>query len=263
MLAKQLIERFEEMASKESAFPKDPVGLQIGDLNQPIHRVLVTLDVRPEVVAEAITKGCDFIFSHHPLIFRPVRNLDLTVPQNQMYATLIKHSIGVYSAHTNLDVAAGGMNDWLAQAMSLTEVQPVYSAYYDRNIGRIGSLAQPQTVDEFAKTLKEVFQLDGLRVVAEDNQALVRKVAVVGGDGGKFYPEMMAAGADAFVTGDVYYHTGHDMLADHLNVFDVGHNVEKICIDELTKLFNQWKATNQWQVEVCPSTVNTNPYQFM
>ncbi|MEE6657221.1 Nif3-like dinuclear metal center hexameric protein [Pediococcus acidilactici] len=263
MLAKQLIERFEEMAPKEIAFPKDPVGIQIGDLNQPVHRVLVTLDVRPEVVGEAIDKRCDFIFSHHPLIFRPVRNLDLTVPQNQMYANLIKHSIGVYSAHTNLDVAAGGMNDWLARKMSLAEVQPVYSAHYDRNIGRIGKLPQPQTVRKFAQTLKKAFQLDGLRVVAEDNQALVQNVAVVGGDGGKFYPEMMAAGADAFVTGDVYYHTGHDMLADHLNVFDVGHNVEKICIKELTKLFNEWKADNQWEVEVCPSTVNTNPYQFM
>ena len=92
---------------------------------------------------------------------------------------------------------------------------------------------------------------------------MVKNVAVVGGDGGKFYPEMLKAGADVFVTGDVYYHTGHDMLADGINVVDVGHNVEKICIPKLASLFNEWKANNDWEVEIIESTINTNPYQFI
>ncbi|MCT3023685.1 Nif3-like dinuclear metal center hexameric protein [Pediococcus pentosaceus] len=263
MLAKKLIDRFESFAPKTIAFTNDPVGLQIGNVNNDIKRVLVTLDVRPEVVDEAIKQNCDMIFSHHPLIFRPIKNLDLSNPQNQMYAKLIQNSILVYSAHTNLDVAKGGMNDWLTEAMGLNHVQMVYSNHYDTNIGRIGVLPTPVTVEEFAKTLKKIFNLDGLRLVANDNKAMVKNVAVVGGDGGKFYPEMLKAGADVFVTGDVYYHTGHDMLADGINVVDVGHNVEKICIPKLASLFNEWKANNDWKVEIIESTVNTNPYQFI
>lgn len=263
MLAKKLIDRFESFAPKTIAFTNDPVGLQIGNVNNDIKRVLVTLDVRPEVVDEAIKQNCDMIFSHHPLIFRPIKNLDLSNPQNQMYAKLIQNSILVYSAHTNLDVAKGGMNDWLTEAMGLNHVQMVYSNHYDTNIGRIGVLPTPVTVEEFAKTLKKIFNLDGLRLVANDNKAMVKNVAVVGGDGGKFYPEMLKAGADVFVTGDVYYHTGHDMLANGINVVDVGHNVEKICIPKLASLFNEWKANNDWEVEIIESTVNTNPYQFI
>lgn len=263
MLAKKLIDRFESFAPKTIAFTNDPVGLQIGNVNNDIKRVLVTLDVRPEVVDEAIKQNCDMIFSHHPLIFRPIKNLDLSNPQNQMYAKLIQNSILVYSAHTNLDVAKGGMNDWLTEAMGLNHVQTVYSNHYDTNIGRIGVLPTPVTVEEFTKTLKKIFNLDGLRLVANDNKAMVKNVAVVGGDGGKFYPEMLKAGADVFVTGDVYYHTGHDMLADGINVVDVGHNVEKICIPKLASLFNEWKANNDWKVEIIESTVNTNPYQFI
>ena len=263
MLAKKLIDRFESFAPKTIAFTNDPVGLQIGNVNNDIKRVLVTLDVRPEVVDEAIKQNCDMIFSHHPLIFRPIKNLDLSNPQNQMYAKLIQNSILVYSAHTNLVVAKGGMNDWLTEAMGLNHVQMVYSNHYDTNIGRIGVLPTPVTVEEFTKTLKKIFNLDGLRLVANDNKAMVKNVAVVGGDGGKFYPEMLKAGADVFVTGDVYYHTGHDMLADGINVVDVGHNVEKICIPKLASLFNEWKANNDWKVEIIESTVNTNPYQFI
>ncbi|WP_029258036.1 Nif3-like dinuclear metal center hexameric protein [Pediococcus pentosaceus CGMCC 7049] len=263
MLAKKLIDRFESFAPKTIAFTNDPVGLQIGNVNNDIKRVMVTLDVRPEVVDEAIKQNCDMIFSHHPLIFRPIKNLDLSNPQNQMYAKLIQNSILVYSAHTNLDVAKGGMNDWLTEAMGLNHVQMVYSNHYDTNIGRIGVLPTPVTVEEFAKTLKKIFNLEGLRLVANDNKAMVKNVAVIGGDGGKFYPEMLKAGADVFVTGDVYYHTGHDMLADGINAVDVGHNVEKICIPKLASLFNEWKANNDWEVEIIESTVNTNPYQFI
>ncbi|MCH4097581.1 MAG: Nif3-like dinuclear metal center hexameric protein [Pediococcus pentosaceus] len=263
MLAKKLIDRFESFAPKTIAFTNDPVGLQIGNVNNDIKRVMVTLDVRPEVVDEAIKQNCDMIFSHHPLIFRPIKNLDLSNPQNQMYAKLIQNSILVYSAHTNLDVAKGGMNDWLTEAMGLNHVQTVYSIHYDTNIGRIGVLPTPVTVEKFAKTLKKTFNLDGLRLVTSDNEAMVKNVAVVGGDGGKFYPEMLKAGADVFVTGDVYYHTGHDMLADGINVVDVGHNVEKICIPKLASLFNEWKTNNDWEVEIIESTVNTNPYQFI
>ena len=260
MLAKKLIDRFESFAPKTIAFTNDPVGLQIGNVNNDIKRVMVTLDVRPEVVDEAIKQNCDMIFSHHPLIFRPIKNLDLSNPQNQMYAKLIQNSILVYSAHTNLDVAKGGMNDWLTEAMGLNHVQMVYSNHYDTNIGRIGVLPTPVTVEEFAKTLKKIFNLDGLRLVANDNKAMVKNVAVVGGDGGKFYPEMLKAGADVFVTGDVYYHTGHDILAHDFTVIDPDHHMEAIANRYMVKKITAWFGDELVAFE---TGINTDPYTYI
>lgn len=140
--AQMLIDRIEQFAPKTLAEAGDPTGLQIGDPNQPIHRVMTALDVRPEVVAEAIAQSVDFIWAHHEAMFFPAKNLDLSQPQNKMYADLIKHNIVVYASHTNLDSAAGGMNDWLADALALTAVEPlVPNADGRTGLGRIGMLA--------------------------------------------------------------------------------------------------------------------------
>ena len=100
MKATELIAKIEAYAPRDLAWERDPIGLQLGDPNQEIHTVMTALDVRPEVVAEAIANNVDFIFAHHPMIFRPAKNLDLSVPQNKMYADLIKHDIvGLCGAH--------------------------------------------------------------------------------------------------------------------------------------------------------------------
>lgn len=370
MKIRTLIERFEQFAPKSIAEPKDPVGLQLGSLDADFHKVLVTLDVRPEVVAEAVKIGADFIFAHHPMMFHPAKNLDLSDPQNQMYATLLQHHITVYAAHTNLDSANGGMNDWLADALGLTDtigmvdgvretnylltvhVQSVYAdairlamvgagagdmARYsgasfewsgttwftpmqgadpdlgpvgERNsteelalqarvpasklqavtqavnavypgghpaleltklsdegtqyaMGRIGNLSKPMTVREFAEHCKQVFHVAGLRVVATDMDQSIQRIAVLGGDGGKFFKIAQQKGADAYVTGDVYYHTGHDMIAAHFPVIDPGHHIESICKPHLTELFEQWRDQNKWQFEIVPSALNTDPFTFI
>ena len=136
MKVKELVDRFEQFAPKKLAMEKDPVGLQIGSLNSEVHKVMTTLDVRPEVVDEAIENGVDFIFAHHPVMFHPARNLDLDNPQNAMYANIIAHHITVYAAHTNLDSADGGMNDWLAETLRLNNLSGMVPAY-DESVFRL------------------------------------------------------------------------------------------------------------------------------
>ena len=108
----QLIARFEKFANPQLAEKWDHVGLQIGNPDLPITRLMTTLDVRPEVVDEAIEQNVDFIFAHHPIMFHPAKDLDTRDPQNAMYAKLLANNITVYAAHTNLDTASGGMNGW-------------------------------------------------------------------------------------------------------------------------------------------------------
>ncbi|GAK47433.1 dinuclear metal center protein, YbgI family [Secundilactobacillus oryzae JCM 18671] len=369
MKARILIEKFEAFAPKSIAEPNDPVGLQIGSLNQDVKKVMVTLDVRPEVVAEAIENQVDFIFSHHPLMFRPAKNLDLANPQNQMYADLLKHDIVVYSAHTNLDNAPGGMNDWLAQVISLRhtsglvfrqnepeyllsiqvpsndidavrlalaayrragdsvsdasfqtsgiswftptddqagmngvvgertwadmvslklkvrqadlaetvalmkEVHPLANPSYEvvqlhnegRSIwmGRVGELEKPMTIREFAESCKTAFDVKGLRLISHTPDKLVHRVAILGGSGGRFYPDVLKQQADVYVTGDISYHPAHDMLAAGLSVVDPGHHIESVCKPRLKHLFNQWRLENNWDIDITMSELNTDPFTFI
>ncbi len=120
-----LIAAFEQFAPPSLAIPHDPIGIQIGDGNRVIHTVLVTLDVRPAVVEEAVALHADMIFAHHPVVFHPAKNLNYADPQHALYAELIRQNILVYAAHTNYDRASGGMNDVLATTLGLADVQPL------------------------------------------------------------------------------------------------------------------------------------------
>lgn len=367
---KDIVQRFEQFAPPAWAEKGDPIGLQLGSLEQEVHKVMVTLDVRPEVVAEAIAEDVDFIFAHHPAMFKPITKFDLSVPQNQMYAELIKHDITVYGAHTNLDNANGGMNDWLAELLQIEHTNPLmplrYPDYYklavyvpvkaedhvrqalnaagagcigeytgcaytapgtgyfvpgkdaqptignineatavsevkievvvaarDKNkvlqamyashpyeepvfdlyrlenfgtpygMGRIGTLAEATTVTEYAKFCKNVLGVDHVRLVTSDPGRLVRTVAVLGGSGSRFYPQALRQGADVYVTADVTYHTGHDIIASGLSVIDPGHHFEAICKSHLQSMFEQWSDENDWQIQVVSSKINTDPFSFI
>ncbi len=265
MQADKLIAQIEAYAPKSLAWEKDPIGLQLGNMQQAIHRVMTTLDVRPEVVQEAIDKDVDFIFAHHPMIFKPAKNLDLSVPQNKMYADLIKHDIVVYAAHTNLDAAKGGMNDWLADALQLHDVTPLIpNSDGQTGLGRIGTLAQPQTVAKYASFIRDLFQVKAVRVIASDLERPIQRIAVLGGDGGDEYPAALAAGADAYVTADFYYHTAHDVLADDFIVIDPDHHMEAIAKDKMVSLIKTWQQINHWELtDVFASTINTDPYTYI
>ena len=112
----QLMER---LAPKHYAVEGDRIGLQVGTLQKEIRKVLVALDVTDAVVDEAIEAGADLIIAHHAVIYRPLAKIDTATPAGRMYEKLIKNDIAVYIAHTNLDVADGGINDWMADMLGL------------------------------------------------------------------------------------------------------------------------------------------------
>lgn len=258
-----IIDRFEQYAPRSLAVEGDPIGVQIGDPKQTVKRVLVTLDVRPETVQEAIDAHCDMIFAHHPAVFVPAKNLDYTTPQNAMYATVIKHDILVYGAHTNLDNAQPGMNDWLASQLGLQQVTKLHSHDELDGMGRIGQLNRPQSLQSFIDDVKDDFELTGLRVIARRLDREISTVAVLGGSAQGEYRAAQAAGADVYVTGDVSYHIGHDMLAADMPVLDVGHHVEQVMKGKVTNLLKQWAQDNNWDVEIIASKLNTDPFTFM
>jgi dinuclear metal center YbgI/SA1388 family protein len=134
MLAKgqTVIQLMEELAPKHYAVQDDRIGLQLGTLQKEIRKVLIALDVTDVVVEEAIKEQADLIIAHHAIIFRPLSQLQTDTPAGRLYTKLIKNDIAVYIAHTNLDVADGGINDMMAQALGLSGLRHLEEVHTEK-----------------------------------------------------------------------------------------------------------------------------------
>lgn len=118
---KNVLRLLEELAPKEYAMSWDNVGLQVGDREDTVSRILVCLDVTEAVIDEAVKSNADFIVSHHPVIFKPIKSLLKDNPQGRMIHKAIKHDISIYCGHTNIDIAPGGLNDYIARRLGLKD----------------------------------------------------------------------------------------------------------------------------------------------
>lgn len=125
----RVVQWLEQFAPKSLAVEGDKIGLQLGTLNKQVKKVLVTLDITEAVVQEAIEEQVDLIIAHHALIFRPLAHVRTDLPAGRIIASLLQHDIAVYVAHTNLDIASGGLNDWLAERLGLTETEILSVTY--------------------------------------------------------------------------------------------------------------------------------------
>lgn len=106
----------------------DNVGLQVGDPSAEVTKVLVCLDVTSEVLKAAAENGAEAVISHHPLVFRPLQTLTPRDGTGQLLMQAVRENIAVISAHTNLDRAAGGLNDWLAARLGVKACEPLAPA---------------------------------------------------------------------------------------------------------------------------------------
>lgn len=120
-----IIAAMEELAPPNLAAGWDNVGLLVGDPDREVAGVLVALDVTAELAARAAADGVGLIVTHHPPILKGLTSLRTDRPQGRMLATLLAAGVAVYAAHTNLDVADGGVNDVLAARLGLTGVRPL------------------------------------------------------------------------------------------------------------------------------------------
>lgn len=123
MQSEQVIRWMKAWAPHELALPKDPIGLLIGRADHEVGRILVTLDVLENVVDEAIEKKADLIIAHHPLIYHPLKEIRTDQTEGRLIKKIIQHDISVYAAHTNLDVAEGGISDMMASRLELLDLQ--------------------------------------------------------------------------------------------------------------------------------------------
>lgn len=204
----------------------DNAGFLVGREETEVTCLLVALDITSEVVTEAAEKGAQLIVTHHPVIFYPAKSVTDGDPVGRRVLSLIEHGIAAICAHTNLDKAAGGVNDALALAAGLGGTEQLHPEGTDSNgrsygIGRVGTLEKPCSLPEYAGRIKTALGAGGLRYV--DSGVPVRRVAVGGGACGNMLADVAARGCDTFVTADVKYDVFLDAGAAGLNLIDAGH----------------------------------------
>ena len=229
-----------ELAPVKYAESWDNPGLLLGHLAQHVHKIMVALDLSPEVAEQAIEQECDIIITHHPYYFSLPKTLAVTDTKMEVLYELIKHDIALYAAHTNLDAAKGGVNDVLAARLGLDEVTEIpRKDCPEQGLARIGVLDEPMALKEFAAKVRDDLGAEHLTYVGGDEP--VYKVAVVGGSGADFMEDALAAGADTLVTGDLKYHVAQKALNLGLNVVDGTHQLtESPVVDKLEQVLQAW-----------------------
>lgn len=216
----ELYQKLEKKIPRELSCEWDNDGLMCcPDTAREVRRVLVALDVTEEIAERAVAGGYDLIVSHHPLIFRPLRAVNPSIPVAKKVIRLLGAGVSVMSFHTRLDAVVGGVNDTLAAALGVRD--PIPFGNGEETIGRIGYLETEMTLEAFAERIKAVTGAPFVTVA--DAGIPVRRVAILGGSGSDDVSAAQAAGADTYLSGELAHHHLTDAPEHGVNLIAAGH----------------------------------------
>lgn len=242
----------EKIVPKSWAEDWDNVGLLVGDASRRVERVLITLDATLAVIEEAKERNAQLILAHHPIMFRPLKNLRSDNLAAQIPIQLLKAEIGYYAAHTNLDQSIYSSSWTMGNNLGLERMEVLVPfANEDRGYGIIGYLPTSEPLESIVSQIKKYFQtlqlefndlndrnqttsylvINQLNMEKQFNsfrlagklQQKVRKIAILNGSGGSFIPKAISKGADLLITGDVDHHGALDAREADMAVLDIGH----------------------------------------
>ena len=259
MKIRNIIQHLESVAPLEYQEDYDNSGLIAGDAEKDCAGILVSLDCTQGVVREAIEKNCNFIVSHHPLIFRPVPSI---TPENGVGRTLIaaiQAGIVIYAMHTNLDNILSGVNARMADKLGLANRKILLPKSLSPFLGSglIGDFKQVLSETQFMKHLKDLFGIPVIRHSPLTGKP-VSRVALCGGAGSFLIPNALQAGADFFISADIKYHEFFSGEGEMV-IADIGHfESEQFTVDLLHDVIHE-KFPN---FAVLKSGIVTNPVNY-
>ena len=224
MTVKELYEKLCDIIPPSLSCEWDRDGFECcPEPQKEVKNVMITLDVTNDVIDRAIEIGADVIVSHHPIFFGGLNNVNALCAEGARAVKLIKANIATMSFHTRLDALCGGVNDILAAAIGLKNVETIG----DEGICRIGELEESTDAKSFAKAVKSALSSgDGEReahVVLCHVDRLVKRVALVGGSGGSDMKLAAKAGADTYLTGELKHHERLAAADLNMNLLAAGH----------------------------------------
>lgn len=250
-----IVKVIEDMAPLGLQESYDNSGLQVGDPDNGIGSVLVCLDVTEEVVEEARRRSCGLIVSHHPLLFHSLKSVTGATMQQRCVAQAIRNDISIYSAHTSLDNAVGGVNWAIAGRLGLeglSALKPLEGGA----CGVKGSFETPVEPAELLRMAAERFVVKCVRHSAMPSHP-IRTVAICGGAGAFLLEEAREQGIDCFITGEMHYHDWFE--CGEVFALALGHYESEICTVDLLadKLSKAFPSVRVEKVETC-----TNPIGY-
>ena len=257
----ELAEIIEVRYPKSLAVEWDVVGFVTNNSNTEVNNILLTIDVTDDVVAEAKEKSVDLIISHHPLILDLDKTSDIQTKRIQLRKKLEDNNISLYVAHTNADIAQGGVNDSLAKVLSLQNVE----TFGREKMGRKGNLRTEITLREFINLLKDKLPKVKSSIQVSGNlESKISKVALSGGAGSSLLEEVRNEDVDVFVTADLKHHA----VSDNKNMsgpalVSVSHWAsEWVWLPELEQQLKTDLAQKQLDSRIFISKISTDPWNF-
>lgn len=201
----------------------DNSGLQVGDLNNDISNIMLTLDIDFGTLGYAVHNNIGLIITHHPLLFSPLKSIDFNTYEGKIIQILIKNNINLYSIHTNFDCAEMGVNQKLAEKLNIDDYEVLHIINSDNSgYGGIANI-EPINIVEYAKKVKLQLSTDHVKLYCNDRERVITKVSFCGGSGSDFIEDSIIKNADVYITGDIKYHQAQNALQHNLCIIDAGH----------------------------------------
>jgi dinuclear metal center YbgI/SA1388 family protein len=202
----------------------DNCGLLLGSADTECRGIMISLDTTEEVIEEAGKRGCNLVVSHHPLIFRGIRQISRESGTGRAITLAIRNEIAVYAIHTNLDNVLPGVNSAMAAKLGLENLRfllPKTGTNGAAGSGLIGELPEPMGEEQFLRLLQRQFRIPLIRHTALTGRP-IHRVALCGGAGSFLIANVLSAAADFFVTADIRYHEFFE-AEGKLVMADIGH----------------------------------------
>ena len=265
-LTQDIIKLIDKEASFDCAEDWDNSGLQAGDMSWHVNKILIALDPTIEVLQEAVKINADIVLTHHPLFIKSPECIDFSCMPGSAISVSAKEKISIISAHTNLDKAQNGLNDYFAKIIGLKEVLPLIDKDLNNDfysIGRKGKLEKTISLKSFALKIKEKLNLNYLRVIG-DKELKIRSAAVITGSGGSMIEYFFQSKADVFITGDVKYHEARIVEEKKLGMIDVGHfGSEYIAIQLLAEKLISASKNKDFGFEIFKYENESDPFNIV
>lgn len=233
MLISEIINAVNDFAPLSLQESWDNSGVQVGDTSCECTGALLCVDAGPAVIAEAVARGCNLVVAHHPLLFRGLKRIspgDNIVQQTVIDA--IKGGVTVFSSHTALDSARGGISHFMASMLGADVCRVLHPAADSATgLGVVAELPRTVSAEEFAGMIKRAFGSPVVRCSCPEMRE-IRTIGICGGSGGEFIPEAVAAGCDAYLSSDIRYHDFVD-FGKRIFLADIGHFESESCAKQI------------------------------
>lgn len=204
----------------------DNSGFQIGDLDNEITNILVTLELTEEAIDFAILNNCNLILNHHPIMFFGVKQIADDVKSKKI-KKLIRNNISNYASHTSADV--NGFNNFIFEKLGFKSEGKIIEGQDGTGTGDYQNINI--TFEELVEKIKTNLPVE--HIIVHGNQKKFKKIGLITGSGMDLISDVIKKKIDCFITGDVTHHFAMDAIEMGITVLDIGHEASE-------RLFNEY-----------------------